>query len=261
VSKRLFLPVIMVCTGLMWHPDFARAATHLQIRLAPNVILMGATYNGTTLLVSGAIPKDAEAFVRVTGELEDVKLKKKGRALGLLWMNMGSVNIRQAPNVFLLCPSKALEEISQTNQENWRRLGLGFEGLKGRVGVTPASEDKDALFKEFVKLKEIKELYAVYENAIAYGSTSGSMKPFTATVGIPSDMPQGVFKIEVFAIRDDAVLAAGTQEMKVAEVGLPAMMSSMAFHHGTLYGIVAVMVAILAGLLTGVVFKGGKGAH
>jgi hypothetical protein len=39
------------------------------------------------------------------------------------------------------------------------------------------------------------------------------------------------------------------------------MMSSMAFNHGTLYGIVAVMVAILAGLLTGVVFKGGKGAH
>ena len=74
-------------------------------------------------------------------------------------------------------------------------------------------------------------------------------------------MPQGVFKIEVFAIRDDAILATGTQEMKVAEVGLPAMMSSMAFNHGTLYGIVAVMVAILAGLLTGVVFKGGKGAH
>lgn len=257
MSKRLFLPVIMVCTGLMWHLDVARAATHLQIRLAPNVILMGATYNGTKLLVSAAIPKDAEAFVRVTGELEDVKLKKKGRALGLLWMNLGSVNIRQAPNVFLLCPSKAL----QRNQENWHRLGLGFEALKGRVGVTPASEDKDALFKEFVKLKESKELYAVYENAIAYGSTSGSMKPFTATVRIPSDMPQGVFKIEVFAIRDDTLLATGTQEMKVAEVGLPAMMSSMAFDHGTLYGIVAVMVAILAGLLTGVVFKGGKGAH
>jgi uncharacterized protein (TIGR02186 family) len=247
----------MVCTGLMWHPDVTRAATHLQITLAPNVILMGATYNGTTLLVSGTIPKDAEPFVRVTGEPEDVKLKKKGRALGLLWMNLGSVNICQAPNVFFLCPSKAL----QTNQENWHRLGLGFEALKGRVGVTPASEDKDALFKEFMKLKESKELYAVYENAIAYGSTSGSMKPFSATVRIPSDMPQGVFKIEVFAIRDDAVLATGTQEMKVAEVGLPAMMSSMAFHHGTLYGIVAVMVAILAGLLTGVVFKGGKGAH
>ena len=247
----------MVCTGLMWHPDVTRAATHLQITLAPNVILMGATYNGTTLLVSGTIPKDAEAFVRVTGELEDVKLKKKGRALGLLWMNLGSVNIRQAPNVFFLCPSKAV----QTNQGNWHRLGLGFEALKRRVDVTPASEDKDALFKEFMKLKESKELYTVYENAIAYGSTSGSMKPFSATVRIPSDMPQGVFKIEVFAIRDDAILATGTQEMKVAEVGLPAMMSSMAFNHGTLYGIVAVMVAILAGLLTGVVFKGGKGAH
>jgi uncharacterized protein (TIGR02186 family) len=261
VSKRLFLPVIMVCTGLMWHPDFVRAAVHLQIRLAPNVILMGATYNGTTLLVSGAIPKDAEAFVRVRGMPEDVHLKKKGRALGLLWMNLGSVNIRQAPNVFLLCPSKALEEISQTNQENWRRLGLGFEGLQERVGVTPASEDKDVLFKEFVKLKESKELYAVYENAIDYGSTSGSMKPFTATVRIPSDMPQGVYEVEVFAIKDGAIVATGTQEMKVAEVGLPAMMSSMAFDHGTLYGILAVMVAILAGLLTGVVFKGGKGAH
>jgi uncharacterized protein (TIGR02186 family) len=247
----------MVGTGFVCHPDFAVSAAQVQMKLEPNVILMDATYSGTKLLVSGAIAEDAEAFVRITGELKDMKLKKKGRALGLLWMNLGSVEIRQAPSVFLLCPSKAL----QANQDSWRRLGLGFEGLKKRVDVTPASEDKDALFEEFVRLKESMGLYAMYEKAMAYGSTSGSTKPFTATVKIPSDMPQGLFKIEAFAIRDGAVLATGAKDLKVAEVGLPAMMSSMAFHHATLYGILAVMVAILAGLITGVVFKGGKGAH
>lgn len=261
MSKRLFLPVIMVCTGLMWHPDFASSATQLQIRLEPNVILMGATYNGTKLLVSGAIPKDAEAFVRVTGMPEDVHLKKKGRALGLLWMNLGSVGVHHAPSVYFLCPSKALEAFSKTNQEDWHRLSLSFEALQGSVETTPASEDKDALFKEFVRLKQSKDLYAMYENAISYGSTGGAMRSFSATVWIPSDMPQGVYEVEVFAIRDGAIVATGTQEMKVAEAGLPAMLSSMAFDHGTLYGVLAVIIAILAGLLTGVVFKGGKGAH
>ena len=47
----------------------------------------------------------------------------------------------------------------------------------------------------------------------------------------------------------------------VREVGMPAWISSLAFNHGALYGILAVLVAVVAGLGTGILFKGGKGAH
>ena len=49
-------------------------------------------------------------------------------------------------------------------------------------------------------------------------------------------------------------------EIEAKKVGMPAFITSFAFNHGTLYGVLAVLVAIIAGLVTGVIFKGEK-AH
>ena len=64
-----------------------------------------------------------------------------------------------------------------------------------------------------------------------------------------------------YAVSAGEVRAQASQPLEVKMVGLPALLSSFAFQNGALYGLFAVVVALLAGLVIGVVFSGSKGAH
>ncbi|OPX41313.1 MAG: hypothetical protein DRG82_06040 [Deltaproteobacteria bacterium] len=261
LKKNFQIILAVFVSSILLHPTALTAAQSLQVNLKPNHIAMGATYNGTTISVTGKIPADAEVLIRLLGHYSDTKLKKKGRALGFLWMNMGAVEFKNIPSVFLLLPSPDLEKFSRGDHEAWRKIGLGFGTLEEKAVIVPASEDKEKLFKDFRKLKESAELYGVQKNRIRYGSTTGSMKPFAATMSIPSDIPEGTYTVQVYAIRDASIVASAEQSITAEEVGFPATLSFLAFHHATLYGVLAVVVAIIAGLFTGLIFKGAKGGH
>ena len=249
----------LLCIGGRFTP--ADASTDISVTLHPEQIMIGAAFDGEHVSVAGRIPSDASALIRITGKAEHNNLKQKGRALGILWMNLGSVEISKAPNVFLLYLSPEGNPGSQAEEASWRNLGVGLEGLRKQVDIVSGEEDKNALFDEFVKLKHKSGLYATVENAIHYGEDDGKTKAFNATVTLPASLPQGTYKFELLAVKDGAVEASVIRKIDAREVGMPAWISKLAFDHGTLYGVLAVLVAVIAGLLTGVMFKGEKGAH
>jgi hypothetical protein len=78
---------------------------------------------------------------------------------------------------------------------------------------------------------------------------------------MPSDLPRETYQVEVVAVRNGGVVARARQPIIAREIGMPAFISSLALKHSTIYGVLAVLVAAIAGLVTGVIFKGGKGAH
>ncbi len=47
--------------------------------------------------------------------------------------------------------------------------------------------------------------------------------------------------------------------LEVKMVGFPGLLARFAFNNGALYGLFAVVVAIVSGLIIGVVFSGSKG--
>jgi uncharacterized protein (TIGR02186 family) len=261
VSKKILCIAVLVWAGLFPLPPRALAALPIPLRVVPGKVRMGVSYNGVEVSISGQVPSDSEVVVRVQGRPEEQKLKKKGRVLGLLWMNKRAIQIDNVPSVFLQYPSTALAERAQHRPEQWDRLGLGFEALKKRAHIRPSTEDKDVLFSEYVKLKEKAGLYGNVRNTVHYKDSGEGLKSFTCVAPLPSNLAQGEYTIEAVAVKDGAIVARGEVPIDAAEVGITAELSSLAFHHGTLYGVLAVLVALVAGSLTGVIFKGGKGAH
>ncbi len=261
MSKILRSILVLVLMGLFPLPQTASAALPIQLRVVPDEIKMGLSYNGVDVSIAGKIPADSEVLVRVMGQPEHQKLKKKGRVLGLLWMNTEAVHIENVPSVFLLYPSAALAEQAKRRPEQWRRLGLGLEAMEEQVEIRPSGEDRDALFQEFVKLKEAAGLYGTVRGAVHYEDKGDGLKSFTCVAPLPSNLAQGEYVIEAVAVKDGAIAARGRVPIDAAEAGVTARLSYLAFNHGTLYGVLAVLVALLAGSFTGVIFKGGKGAH
>ena len=204
-------------------------------------------------MVSGQVPADTEAVIRITGHEEESRLKKKGRVMGVLWMNLGSVEFHNIPGVFLLYKSKQTDD---------QRVGeIDISAVRRKAEIVSEYQDKDALFEEFVKLKKKSGLYNTVENGIHYEKENNGMKSFSASIKLPSALPQGDYTLEVFALAGDGITGYSKKDLEVKQTGMPAFIANLAFDHGTLYGILSVIVAIIAGLLTGTIFKGEKGAH
>jgi len=68
-------------------PAFAAAPVSMTIR--PNLVTIGTGLNGTRVTVTGTVPQGTSAVIRLLGEPRNKTFKKKGKALGLLWMNLG----------------------------------------------------------------------------------------------------------------------------------------------------------------------------
>lgn len=255
MNKKIMTALILLL-GLMISSPQPGISADVSFKLKPSVVQISAFYNGATIELHGSIPATAEALVRIKGEGEDLHLKKKGKAGGLLWMNIGDVSFHNTPRAYMLYPAEALTGAIESPE-----LGLGFNALEDLVEISPATEDKDLLYKEFIKLKKGEKLYANTPGAIHYGAIENGMKSVKAELAIPSRMQKGSYTVELFAVEGKQVVGSLSEEMEIKQVGFPAQLSGLAFDHALAHGIMAVVIALAAGLFIGTIFKDKGGAH
>ncbi len=235
---------------------YAQQTSDISFKLVPNLIKIGTFYNGTTVEVTGKIPAGCKAVLRLSGHYTHINLKKKGKIGGLLWMNIGDVTIGNVPEVFLVISSSDME-----NKIDDPALNLGYKFLEKMMTLEPEGEDKGFIFKEFVKLLEESGTYGIYPNNLNYVGDKEGFREFKAIIPIPPKMKQGSYKVELFAIKDLKIVGKDEQDLNLKQVGFPALVSKLAFDYSLIYGIGAVVIAIFAGLLMGILFKGKGGAH
>ena len=263
INKKASIFFVFLLFGLFCFPLPADSTASLTFKLEPNTIMIETFFNGASISVSGKVAADNEVLIVLKGRSEDLTLKKKGKALGVLWMNLGEVTFHQVPSLYLLSSSKNLDELTHADRKQWEQLGIGFESLGRTIEITAPSAEgqKDLLFQEFIKLKQSQGLYAVDPKAAQFKNIDGKWKSYQAHVRVPPRIAPGEYELTVMEIHDGAVIATAVESLKVQEAGLPAMLSNLAFNHGALYGFLAVLIAIGAGLLMDFFFGQSEGAH
>jgi len=241
----IILALLLVLPGAVAK---ARAAG-ADFTVSPPEITIHAFYNGTTLKVEGKAQEGAQMVVKFTGAPEEVRMKQKGKALGLLWMNMNTLHFGGVPKVCLVESSAPLKDLGDAGS------ALGLTGLAEKITIEPASADRGLLLPELLKLKRKEGLYRETSGAVTLGAAGSGQQPFSAVLAIPSRLSPGSYVLEVFAVKDGKVLSRSSQTVDAKLVGVPAMMADLAFNHGAWYGILASIIAILAGLAIGLVFQ------
>ena len=238
----------ILCLLLFVLPGAALAAG-TEFTVTPSGIDIHALYNGTSISVAGTVPDGCQVVLRFTGAPEELRMKQKGKALGLLWMNMNTLHFGTVPKVCLVESSAPLEGLGQAG------AALGLEGLAEKVTIEPASADRAMLLPELLKLKRSEGLYRQASGAVVLNEKSGEQRKFSATLAIPSRLSPGAYAVEVFAVKDGLVLAESAKAMDVKLTGAPALLADLAFNHAAWYGVLASVIAILAGLGIGLVFQ------
>ena len=230
-------------------------AQNVSIKADPSHIQISAFYDGTSIKATGTIPAGTDIVVRITGEGEEIHLKKKGKVGGLLWMNTGAITFKNIPAVFMVYTTPEMAKMENLNEM------LGYFSVKDKVEIEPVDEAKEFLFKEFTKLKEEEGVYIIDTKSVKYNGTSNGERQFEIDINVPPKMKPGEYSVEAYALSGSNIVGKADTELIISLIGFPAWISGLAFGHELLYGIMAVVVAVVAGLVTGMIFKDKGGAH
>ncbi|SPF50147.1 putative transmembrane protein [Syntrophobacter sp. SbD1] len=248
---------LLLALGLLTVSN-AAAQDAARLTVEPAAISIGALYNGITLTAAGSIPEDSEAIVRFIGATCDLHMKERGKVGGVVWMNLDSITFKGAPSVCLVSSAADFNGLEANGGVSVKLLRLS--GLKGAIQVEANGGGHENAVEEFLKLKRKEGLYKELVGNISYESAVEGQKRFRAQVPIPSRLAPGSYMVELAAVRNGEVVARAEQPVDAALVGFPAMLAALAFEHSALYGILATIIALLAGLAIGLIFQ-SKGAH
>ena len=78
---------------------------------------------------------------------------------------------------------------------------------------------------------------------------------FRATLAFPANVPTGTYSVEIFLLRNGEVVSAQTTPLVVSKIGVDAQVFDFADRQALAYGLIAVLIAVMAGWLASLPFR------
>jgi uncharacterized protein (TIGR02186 family) len=229
------------------------------MRIEPSEVGADLFFHGASVQVDASVPPGWGVAVTCSGKEEALELKKKGKAMGVLWMNVGEVAFDRVPSVYQLSTSDKLDKLAGPDVQE--AFGLGYRALEAKAVPDPGDVERRRLFGELIRLKESEGLFSVAEGSVELRVQSSSVH-VSARFRLPAKTPPGDYEVRLVGFKDGKAELLGSGRLRLSQVGVTAFISSLAQRHGLLYGVFAVIIALGVGLLTGLLFGlGSKKGH
>lgn len=244
----LSLIAVLAATTLYRVPA-ARAA--LVADLSDHLIAITTGFSGASVLLFGATEQAGDIVVIVRGPSQPVLMHRKSRVAGI-WINTASMTIENVPGFYAVASSRPLEEVASESIR--RRHQMGVEYLPIAPPTTKASSNIAEQWK--AGLIRNQQRSGLFPKAIGRVNFLGG-RLFRTRLELPANVPTGTYRVEVFHLREGRVLGAQTTPLSVSKVGLEAEVFDFAQNRAALYGLIAILVALVAGWIGHIVFRKG----
>ena len=229
-------------------------AAQFVVDVSERTVAITAGFTGAELVVFGTAAEaqgsgreEHGVIVVIRGPEQPTVVRRKERRFGV-WANRGGVAFPEAPAFVWVAASEAFAD--RPVKEVLARYGIGQDFLT----PTPAGGDIQALdaFQEaLVRRKQANGLYSA-----AFGRVEFlGQHLFRTHVAFPANVPVGSYRIEVFEVRDANVVNVTASALHVRKAGLEAAVFRFAHDFPTLHGLVAIVLALMAGWLAGAVAR------
>lgn len=262
--------LMLLLAATLWSSNADALVARDPLVVEPQQVEIGLFYSGATVKVRAEIPVGYRAAVRLMGHPERLELKKLGKKGGILWMPEADVAFENVPVIYQVLTSAPLRELgSPATLAQW---SLGYDAL------IPASSPGAALRSELVKLKEHQGLFSIREGGLVRqtpdakptGAHTAGFRVAGRAPGViearptellrgsfrlPARVPPGDYSVDLIGFDKQGPVQLGSAMLRLKRVGAVRAMRRLAMDHGLLYGIAASVIAILVGLLTGLVFQ------
>lgn len=218
--------------------------------LSQTDVAITATFEGSKIFVYGAIERDwfpqpgepaADVIISVTGPSAPVTVRKKQR-VGVVWANAESLVISSAPSFYAVAATGPLPKILRPEDDAEHRIGIDkavyIAGLAGFSNV-----DVDAFRRAVIRLRERAGLYDESAGKVRLrGPTL-----FETSIELPANIVEGDYAARVFLLREGRVRDVYATVIAVRKTGLERLIYASAQDIPLIYGLVSILVALIAG--------------
>lgn len=218
----------------------------LPLQISPEQIEMGMLYSGGRVRVSGTIEAGSQVVVVARGPEHEEAFNKKVRA-GPIWISSGQVHVSGVPSLFLSFASAPVRTLLR--EEVVDREVLDVAAIRRHMVVDAGDDpvDRDVMTENYVSLKTERETYQVHEDAVELGAAMDAGVPFSLEFEWPRIAQPQVYSFSAYECRDGQIVRRGGAELNVVKVGMPESIHAFAMNQSVQYGILAVLIAVIAG--------------
>lgn len=235
----------------------------VEADISTRSVAVTSAFSGTEIVIFGAIDNSRQedhrkplydVVIVVEGTHEPLISRRKSW-VGGIWINTKSVRFEDVPSYYTIYSTRPIEEIAP--RRTLRENAIGFDHVVMRpsaelleeIGVGPnqLAEFKDAV----VRLKRKEGLYKEVGDGVEFIGKS----LFRSTVQLPANVPVGPLATRIYLFRDGQLLTSSETKVTMRREGLEKLMHGFAFQQPFLYGVFAVFMAVISGLLASAIFS------
>lgn len=239
-----------VCASLGTAGSAAAAQNELVTQLAQSHVDITARFTGERVLIFGAVSHPGDVVIKVASPDETVAITRKAQ-YGPFWLTAGKFTVEDAPGLLYMLSTRPVGELLDSARRDRYGLSLRHNLQGARAKGLPAGMDnwQDA----FLQLKANDGYYLKDGQAVKMVGD----RLFSASVALPAKLPLGEYQLTIYLVREGKVVAQQTRKLDVREVQMERWISDVAFQHSWLFGTLFVLLAMVIGLVLGIVLRRG----
>lgn len=240
--------ILLLLVGLL-----PARAEELAVGLTEDIIRITSSFTGAEIVMYGAIEAqdtfvDADKrdiIVVVRGVEGRATIRERARVAGI-WVNADEVTFSRVPNFYYLASTAPLDEIAAPAVLVRNGLGLANLPIEG-----PNRPDVAEFEKALIRNKLASGLYGERIGAVQMDGPT----LFQTRIRLPSNIPIGQYTAEAYLFRDGQAVAAYSATLEVDKSGIERTLFNLAHRNSALYGVAAILAAVLMGFIAALVFR------
>lgn len=258
--KRALVALLLALAPEAQAQQPAETGSDLPAAVAEEQITVSSDYRGSYVTVFGVNPDRrgrGDIVVVVRGPESSATVMRKRNVYGL-WVNGDPVRFSEAPSFFAVLSNRPLRRIA-TPQQIWRHH-LDPAATARLDSAVPAGGDPSAYRAALVRLRREQGLYQEYSGRPIQdqrgGLTTYRGGLFRAVVRLPANAPIAQYHADAYVFRDGRLISSQRNiPISVSRVGIERRIHNLAVNASLLYGVLTVMLALMAGWIAAVFFR------
>lgn len=245
------LCVFVIVLGVAALPPLTgagRAADELVADLSEHLIAITTGFTGTDVLLFGAIEGEGDVVVVVRGPARPTVVRRKGR-FGPIWVNEADMTFDGVPSYYAVAASRPLDAFLPAPIA--ARHEIGVDNLRFTPPEGADAADADAFRRALIRNKQRADLFSVEPARISFLGN----RLFRTDMRFPANAPVGAYTVQVLLLRDGDVVGAEITPLVVSKLGFEAGVFDFAHRHSLAYGVLAILIAAVAGWIAGAAFR------
>jgi uncharacterized protein (TIGR02186 family) len=241
-------------------PTEPRATVEADISTRTFEVTTG--FSGHEIIVFGAVDNSQapaeetgyyDVVVVVEGTPFPIVVRKKSDVAGV-WVNTSSITFASVPSYYAITSTKPIEQIAGPALLERHAIGFRHIAMRPSPGYRGTLKDYElAAFRTAViRLKKHQNLYVTEPNG---GVTFTGRSLFRSTIALPANVPVGPLVARTYLFRNGEVVSAHIARVTLHRAGIERLVHNFAFVYPMSYGLIAVLLAVISGLLASAYFR------